>query len=196
MFEKLLDILKTFFEKYFIQALIAIIPTVIIYYVTPEDMNFLKKIGKEVYLLFCFVCCFLIVEFIIYIFKKIKSKTYYNKLSKEQNEKIEMQNLHYLWNFVDSLDENKKNLLKYMLDNKNKAINIQGCLMGNRLLDEWFINTQITSDGLIKSFDIFSVKEKGTVEKGYVVTQYKLREEIYEALIYSRDRYGKISNFQ
>ena len=109
MFDKLIDILKAFFEKYFIQALIAIIPTVIIYYITPEDMDFLKKVGKEMYLLFCFICCFLIVEFIIYIFKKIKNKTYFNKLSKEQNEKIEMQNLHYLWNFVDSLDESKKN---------------------------------------------------------------------------------------
>lgn len=88
MFDKLIDILKAFFEKYFIQALIAIIPTVIIYYITPEDMDFLKKVGKEMYLLFCFICCFLIVEFIIYIFKKIKNKTYFNKLSKEQNEKF------------------------------------------------------------------------------------------------------------
>ena len=46
MFDKIIDIIKAFFEKYFIQALIAIIPTILIYYFTPDNFSFLTKIGN------------------------------------------------------------------------------------------------------------------------------------------------------
>lgn len=197
MLDKILDIIKTFVEKYFIQALIAVIPTVIIYYFTPDNFAFLKKIGTELYLLFVFISCFLIIELIFYLFKTIKNNIYYNKLKKEQEEEIETKNLRYLWNFVDSLYDPEKKLLKYFIDNNNKIINIQGGIFFNhRLFMEWCESTQIISDGTIKNFDIYTLKEGNLIPKNNIISQYKLRDDIYEALIYSKKKYGKISNFQ
>lgn len=196
MFEKLLDILKTFFEKYFIQSLIAIIPTVIIYYVTPENMNFYKKVGKELYLLFCFICCFLIVEFIIYILKYAKNKIYCNKLNKKQNEKIMNENLNYIWDYVDNLDYKDKEILNYCLKNKNKVINIAGGIVNYNLFEEWFDETQIVSDGTIKHFNCSKVEETDIIEKGSIVYQYKIRDDIYDVLEYSNKKYGRISHFK
>ena len=196
MFDKLIDILKAFFEKYFIQALIAIIPTVIIYYITPEDMDFFKKVGKEMYLLFCFICCFLIVEFIIYIFKKIKSKIDFNKLNKEQNENVINENLKYIWNYVDNLDYNDKKILSYCLKNKNKVINIEGGIVNYNLFEEWFDETQIISDGTIKKFNYIKVEETDSIEKGRITYQYKIKDDIYEMLEYSKKKYGRISHFE
>ena len=73
MFDKIIDIIKAFFEKYFIQALIAIIPTILIYYFTPDNFSFLTKIGKELYLIFFYVLNFLIILFLIFLFKAIKN---------------------------------------------------------------------------------------------------------------------------
>lgn len=196
MLEKIIDILKSFFEKYFIQALISIIPTLIIYYFTPDNFNFLNKIGKELYLLFVFIICFLIVELIIYIFKYLKKKKYYSKLKNQQEKEIEKENLNYLWSFVDNLNVNDKKLLNYFMESENKVINITGYLMENRLLEEWGIQAQTVSDGNIKNFDIIDVKEKNIIQNGIVITQYKLKDEIYNALVYSKKKYGKISNFK
>lgn len=196
MVEKLLDILRTFFEKYFIQAIIAIIPTIIIYYFTPEDMNFFIKVGKEMYLLFCFICCFLIVELIIYIFKYAKNKIYCNKLNKKQSEKIMNENLNYIWDYVDSLDYKDKEILNYCLKNKNKVINIVGGIVNYNLFEEWFDETQIVSDGTIKHFNCSKAEETDIIEKGSITYQYKIRDDIYEVLEYSNKKYGRISHFK
>lgn len=196
MSDKLIDILKVFLEKYFIQVLIAIITTVIVYFITPEDMNFLKKIGKEIYLLFCFICCFLIVEFVIYIFKKIQSKIYFNKLNKEQNENVMNENLKYIWNYVDNLDYNDKKILSYCLKNKNKVINIESGVVNYKLFEEWFDETQSISNGTIRQFDYMKVEEKDIIEKDRIIYQYKIKDDIYEMLKYSKKKYGKISHFK
>ena len=83
MFDKIIDIIKAFFEKYFIQALIAIIPTILIYYFTPDNFSFLTKIGKELYLIFFYVLNFLIILFLIFLFKAIKNKLYSVKKEKQ-----------------------------------------------------------------------------------------------------------------
>lgn len=196
MFEKFIDILKAFFDKYFIQALISIIPTVIIYYYTPDNIDFTKKVGKELYILLIFVICFLLLECTIYITKSIRSKIHYNNFKKRQDEKIEEETIKYLWNYVDSLNGDDKNLLKFCLENNNKIINVNGCLIENRLLNQWFNKTQITSDGTLKAYDFFNARESDFIEKGYIVTQYKLKNEVYEVLMYSKNKYGKISNFE
>lgn len=196
MFDKLIDILKAFFEKYFIQTLIATIPTVIIYYITPEDMKFFKKIGKEMYWLFCLICCFLIVELIIYIFKKIKNKRYFNKLNKDQTEKVMNKNLNYIWSYVDKLDYEDKKILSYCLKNKNKVINIEGGIVNYNLFEELFDETQIISDGTIKQFNYKKVEETDIIEKGKITYQYKIKDDIYAILKYSKKKYNKISHFE
>ena len=196
MFEKILDVLKTFFEKYFIQALIAILPTIIIYYLTPDDFDFLKKVGKELFILFCFIVCFLIIELICYCYKQINNKLYYRNFKKENSKQIEKQNLDYIWNYVDRLNHNQKKLLNYLIDNNNQTFNIYGSLGFDDLYMEWFNNTQIISDGTIKKFDILKLKETDTIEAGCIVTQYRLKDEIFYNLQYSKKKYGKISNFQ
>lgn len=195
MIEKLIELLKDFFEKYFIQALIAVLPTIFIYYKTPEDFDFLKKLGKELYCTFFFIICFLMIMFIITVFKKInnfrKSKIY----EREANKELEKENIEALWNCIDNLDAKEKNIVKYFLENNNRVVYAYGHYNLD-VLFELCNSSKIESDGTMKAFDFFKLVENEKVEAGCQLFQFKLKDNIYELLKYSKSKYGKISNFE
>ena len=116
MFDKIIDIIKAFFEKYFIQALVAIIPTILIYYFTPDNFSFLNKIGKELYLLFFYVLDFLAILFIIFLFKTIKEKISNQKRENQYNNKKEKENIKDLWDYMDSLEAMEKKIVDYFIE--------------------------------------------------------------------------------
>ena len=194
MFKEILDYIKLFLEKNFIQSLVAIAAAIPIYYITPNNFNFLEKIGKELFLFFCFTICFLIIKLLIFVFNTIKEKYLYNKLKKEQENIKILKELHILWDRIDDLEPYQKKLINYVIDNNNAVLNIDGFLL-NELFNPWFNQTQTISDGLIKGFDVYNVKETNFIEKGSIVTQYKMKDELFEILKYSKKKYGKISNF-
>ena len=194
MFDKIIDIIKAFFEKYFIQALVAIIPTILIYYFTPDNFSFLNKIGKELYLLFFYVLDFLAILFIIFLFKTIKEKISNQKRENQYNNKKEQENIKDLWDYMDSLEAMEKKIVDYFIKNNNKPIYLyDNSYM--RVFHELCNNTQIISDGTQKFFNIVDGKEENYIDKGVHIFQYKLNEEVYNLLNCSLKKYKKISNF-
>lgn len=194
MFDKIIDIIKAFFEKYFIQALIAIIPTILIYYFTPDNFSFLTKIGKELYLIFFYVLNFLIILFLIFLFKAIKNKLYSVKKEKQYSKDKEYENIKDLWNYIDSLEAMDKKIVEHFIKNNNSPI----YLYDNsyiKVLHELCNSSQIISDGTQKFFNIVDGKEEHYIDKGVHIYRFKLNEDAYNLLNYSLKKYKKISNF-
>ena len=178
MFEKIIDIIKVFFEKYFIQALVAVIPTIIIFYCTPDDSKFLVKIGKE----------------LTFLFKTIKVKVNNAKIEDKYNRESEEKLFKDLWTYTDSLEAIDKKIIDFFIQNNNESIYLYDNQY-NKVLHDLCYNTQILSDGTQKFFNIFDGKEENYIDKGICIYQYKLKEEIYNLLKQSLKKYKKISNF-
>lgn len=193
--EKLVDLLKFVFEKYLVQLLIAIVVATIIYYETPDDFELLKKLGKSWYSVFFVIIAFLILLFIKWIFNVVKKFINNMIFKNKQNKEIEKKNIKDLWNYIDRLDVREKDVVQYFLKNENKVI----YAYGNYTLEvhpELFDSSQIESDGNKKIFDFLKLEETEQVEAGIQLFQFKLKDEIYELLKYSKKKYGKISNFE
>ena len=194
MFEKIIDIIKVFFEKYFIQALVAVIPTIIIFYCTPDDSKFLVKIGKELYIIFFFVLIFLFILLLTFLFKTIKVKVNNAKVEGKYNRESEEQLIKDLWTYTDSLEAIDKKIIDFFIQNNNESIYLYDNQY-NKVLHDLCYNTQILSDGTQKFFNIFDGKEENYIDKGICIYQYKLKEEIYNLLKQSLKKYKKIFNF-
>lgn len=196
--EKIYELVKIFLEKNYIYTLIAILCTFIIFYITPPDFKVLIKFGRLGYIVFIFIVVFLIINFIVYIYEKVSGSITYNKLKKEQLKETEKESLKLLWNKVDSLSPYEYKLLKYFLETNNVPIIISGYMMGHKLLNEYWCNSkEIEIDNNdSKTFDLIELKEKYKISKGAIARKYALKQEIFEILKYSTEKYGKISNIE
>ena len=183
MFEKIIDIIKVFFEKYFI-----------IFYCTPDDSKFLVKIGKELYIIFFFVLSFLFILLLTFLFKTIKVKVNNAKIEDKYNRESEEKLFKDLWTYTDSLEAIDKKIIDFFIQNNNESIYLYDNQY-NKVLHDLCYNTQILSDGTQKFFNIFDGKEENYIDKGICIYQYKLKEEIYNLLKQSLKKYKKISNF-
>lgn len=200
-FDKLIDVIKIFFEKYLIATLISVVFTFVIYYITPEDFGMLIKFTFTGYCVFVYLICFLIVTFVTHEVKKIINN--YNEqvyLSKE-SQKQELKTMERLWTDVDGLSANDYKILKYFLDNDNKPVYTIGEYSGYGLLkSKWVYKTEVKDFQNKKEFtndEYF--KENITRFINYnpwhATYQYILKKEIYDLLKQSQIKYGKISHF-
>lgn len=194
--EKLFDTFKLFLERYFISTLVAIIPTAIVMYKTPNDFEMLLKLGQKFYLIVVFVIFFLVIRFIIFIYKIIYNKIYIKNQKKSFGERIENKVVDHLLNMVDSLSPQNKKILDYFLENNNKPLIIKGYLMCNQFLDNYCDrNEYIVSDEHTKSLDPINLEKEKFLIKGSKVTRYRLKDEYYNGLKFIKNKYGKISKF-
>ena len=120
--EKLIDILKTFFEKYLFPSLISVIPSALVYYLTPNDNDILTKFGKQFYLFVLFVIFFLLIELIIYIAKKILEIHSNIKYKKQEQQKLEQRVINEYQDLLDSQAPEFIELIQYFLNNNNSPI--------------------------------------------------------------------------
>lgn len=111
--EKLIDILKTFFEKYLFPSLISVIPSALVYYLTPNDNDILTKFGKQFYLFVLFVIFFLLIELIIYIAKKILEIHSNIKYEKQEQQKLEQRVINEYQDLLDSQAPEFIELIQY-----------------------------------------------------------------------------------
>lgn len=214
MIEKLADLLTIFLEKYLVPTVIAIIMSFVTYYFIGDSNPFLVKFKITGFLIFTFCIWFLIIYFLIQIVKYIikgiswiiKSvKNYFeekkSKLQQEQAEKEEEAKvLEILWSSVDSLSSDEYKLLLNFIDTENKPYCEEGTRIGSRLFSyNWFYKTEITPAKQIpikvnrndtKGMIAFSAHETVSATYGYI-----LKDEIYQLIKYSLEKYGKISHF-
>ncbi|AKP44304.1 TPA: hypothetical protein P1M42_000229 [Clostridioides difficile] len=204
MSEKLLDLLKIFLEKYLVPTVIAIVFSFIAYYVTPTDNKLLVKFTIWGYAVFLFCVWFLIIELVIWLVQKIQYHNYskgVEQRNKQRQAEEWQQSLEFLWTDVDNLSSSDYKLLLRFIKNENQPYCSSGTPMGHCLLNSDWVHKTVSKPAkrvLIKSNQRTSSKAipipvYETISETY---QYILREDIYQMLKYSYEKYGKISHFK
>lgn len=201
---EIIKLLKIFIEKHLIPTIGAIVLGFIAYLKTPEDTNFIEKFGNKGYSIFLFCICFLSIEFIIWIFNKIKSlyeciknDTYYNRRIKRENR----EELEKLWTLVDRMSYKDYKLLMEFIKNGNKPHFEAGICLGEGLLNsQWVYKSEVQADKKIPA-KVYNVNRMNEEQTNEFITlsaryQYILKDEIFQILKYSLETYGKISHFQ
>lgn len=204
--EKFFELLKVFLEKHFIPAVISIIAAILSIAVTPEDAKLIARIGKPQYAILFFCIAFVVIEFIVWIVKTIRKKV--DKVRENNRHKkyqeVEMQEaLENVWTLVDGMDPHDREMLMGFLKNNNLPICVKGELGGNCLLtSRYVVSTVVSNDDKVTLNDPGGVLgNKGNrifvseMSFGIQKRQYKLRDDFYQILKYSYDRYGRISHF-
>lgn len=192
MWEKIVDMLKSLLEKHFIPALCSVIPTTIIFCVIPDDNSVVLKLGKYYFLFVIFVVWFLIIEFIIFIFRRIPSfvEKHQNKKKKQSNKLAEY------FDMLDSLEPWKYNLIEYLLENENEIIITSEEKIDNEYDLDFFINfKKVILKNTISSVELQNLENEIKFKKGDCVVQIKLKDNVYQYLKYIKKKYGKISRF-
>ena len=99
--EKLADALKILLEKHLIPTVLSIVVAVIVYLNTPMDRWIIERISKAGYFLFVAGTLFLLIQFIVFLFKALSNKYDDWKCDKDQRLENEHEAMESLWSLVD-----------------------------------------------------------------------------------------------
>ena len=197
MFEKIVDILKTFFEKHFLPSLLSVVITGIVYFITPNDFAILIKLEKNFYLLVIFCLSLLIIEILIISIRKLNNIVYYLKEKKKYNDRIIQENINYLYDLLDSLSPEEFDLVEYFVNNNNQYVTSHIDYVNNKYNFDTIFNSRrykIKEDEIV-SINPYHIEKRCSYKKGDYVNQFKLKEDIYEILKYLKKKTGKIYRF-
>lgn len=195
--EKLLDIIKTFFEKYLFPSLVAVIPTALVYYFTPNDNDILVKLDKQFYLFVLFVIFFLLIELIIYLSKKIFQRYSDKKYEKKEQQKEEQRIINEYQDLLDSQDPEFIEIIQYFLNNDNKPLSYFDSSIPDDYEVEILFNKKrikVQEDNF-KSLNPYNLSEEIEFSNGSYVYQFKLKDDVYNNLKFIEMKKGKISRF-
>ena len=197
MFEKIVDICKEFLEKHFLPSLFSVVLLVITYFLTPLDSSFLVKLGKNLYLFFLFCFFLLVIELVIILSKKINDVIYVAKQKKKHNRKIEQENTNYLYDLLESLEPEEFDIVDYLVENKNNYITTyQDYIINHYRMEMLFDSKKYrVKEESISSIDLHDLTKEIVFNKDDYVTQFRLKEDIYDCLKFIKKKKGKISRF-
>ncbi len=195
--EKLIDILKTFFEKYLFPSLISVLPTALVYYITPDDNAILIKLGKQFYLLVLFIIFFLFIELVLYSYTHITIYLSNKRFEKEEEQKSEKRIINQYQDLLDSQDPEFLDIIQYFLDNNNEPISSFDSSIPDDYEVEMLFNkkrVKVNKTGF-KSVNPFKLDETIEFSKGNYIYQFKLKDDVYNTLKFIEKKKGKISRF-
>lgn len=209
--EKILTpILAFFFEENPLISIFSLILASCSLLLIYSDWPIEKKLGLT---LLSFFSCFIIIKilsliynavktFLLIIYYKLKKHYSYQQYlkEKEKDKNREMnEKLETLWSIVDNCSKEEQQLLMEFIKNKNKPI-IKEDTYNNKIL-----NSNLVHKTIHKPQEIYTeyTKPKSPYAIGISRTvctrpeyKYILKEEVYELLKESWERYGRISHFK
>lgn len=208
MWEAIGQAIKTFVEKHLIPTVISVVVALTSFLILPADFWMIERIGKVPFALLVAGIVFLIIQLLIFLFRTIhgwlsnKSAAEYRFLN---DVKLEKEALEKLWASVDAFNQDDRKVLRGFLESQNAPIERSSGThyYGNSLFNSnWLVSTEEYRETEPVSFN--PPKNKGivtfnvfdTYSTRTVVKKYKLREDVYNILRYSMDKYGKISHFE
>ena len=207
MWNAIVEFCKVFAEKHLIPSVISIVGAIISLIFIPWDYWIIVKIGKFLFFILAAGVVFLVVKFMVFCWQKIMSFKNGNDLKQYYNQnaiKSEKKNIEELWTAVDNFNPDDRKLLQEFLESSNAPITRSSGnrYFGNSLLaSNWVVSTE--EYGEEEQPIILSEKLKGkAIPIGAmgagraIVVKYKLHDDIYSALKYSKEKYGKISHFE
>ena len=143
-----------------------------------------------------------LIKKITNIFENAKEKAYAEERKNRVSQQNEMRVLEQLWTDVDGLSVYDYNLLVKFIESGNEPHYMTGTICGNGLLNsEWVHCSQVKGEKKIPIKVISGFNGgNGNMQPKYEMVsakyQYILRQEIYELLKLSQEKYGKISHFK
>ena len=214
MWEAIGQAIKTFVEKHLIPTVISVVIAIASFLVLPADYWMITRIGKVPFALLVAGIVFIVIQFIVFCVNKIRKHSA-NRASKDyRNQKsVELENeaMEKLWSEVDALNPDDRKTLKELVVSGNAPIvrSSGNRYFGNSLFNSyWIVSTEEYADeekpkepvnvdlpkkrkGQVMTVNIMDLYETKTI-----IVKYKLRDDIYNILKYSMDKYGKISHFE
>ena len=180
-----------FLLGHFFSAGVAFAGALIVYSFIPKDFPILDVLGKRWFCILATLILFLLIEGIIWIFRKIR------KIIKEKKtEELAIEEeLHNLWNITSCFSPKDKHLLKDFITSGNKAI--------IKPATSYYAQTALLGSGLVDNTEVISQNNSVVdINNGFIYSStcgldrsYKLKDNVYTLLKYGYDKYGKISNF-
>lgn len=189
-------------DNKFYHTILSVFLTFITYLIFDNEMEILDRF-EGWSKIFIFIFWLLIIELIVFIYKKIKRvrvSRFNKRYMKIQTQKGNKEALDKLWTIVDGMSKNEKDNLIYFLKNNNKPL-LTGNVFysGTHLLNSEWVHKSAYSgnEKITENFNIINnggntYIEERTYSPSY---QYILKEYLYEALKYSLEEYGRISHF-
>jgi hypothetical protein len=215
MWEAIGSFIKSIIEKRLFPAIIAFLLMIMTYYLTGKNNLFLVKIGKTLFLIFFFGLYFTIIEFIVYLRNSLKQinlkKELNNKeeIEKEQKKIIEEKNiLEEIWDELDKYLPQELNYVTELLDSNNKPLQIlddeehkldilDSYIFNNTLIREEAATLRSTPREIEQNnrTALNHYKNNPFYDYSPAIYLYKLKDEYFEILKISKQRYGRISHF-
>ena len=207
MWGAITEFCKVFAEKHFIPSVIAVTGAIAALLFLPADYWMIAKLGKKLFLFLASGSFFLLVKLLVFLWKKF-SQHRENKAEKQyyarSSQKTEKKDMEDLWTAVDKWGPDDRQLLKEFLDSNNTPIYRTAGYRaaGNSLLNSnWVISTEEYGEEEPPVILSDRLKGKGIPVGSFgvgrsIVIKYKLHDDIFAALKYSKEKYGKISHFE
>lgn len=207
MWSAIVEFCKVFAEKHLIPSVIAIVGAIAALIFFPSDYWMIVKVGKFLFFVLVAGVVFLALKFLVFCWHKFvsyKSDNHLKQYYSQNATKSEKKNIEELWTAVDKFNPDDRKLLHEFLESDNTPITRSS---GNRyfghslLASNWVVSTEEYGE---EEAPIILPKElKGKVipigdmrPSRAIIVKYKLNDDIYSALKYSKEKYGKISHFE
>jgi|GEM_PF-2860738 len=199
--EHLMTFLSTIIDKHLITSMISIIVTILVYSITPADNSILFSVGSTFFLILIFCITFLIVKFLMVLFRWVNKKRYAFSNKKEKAEYVGMDfrnKLEQTWTYIDSLTPSERKLIEKFIESDNKPYVENGNVYHtfDAFLNSDLIHKrQMYRDSNDSIEYVTSVNIHNMFENNNLYSEYVLNDDFYKLLKYSKEKYGKISHF-
>ena len=199
--EGLAKVLKVFVEKRLVPTVIGIVAALITLALVPEDASILTKLGKPLFVVLVWGIAFLVVLATIELWKKAVSYKQKKEAEYDNQQYVDRKNKEILenyWSFIDKLSPEDRRSLRELVESGNRAVEKSALvicddvgLWNSRLVrctevEKPVMEQQLGNTNYYASFGVPVGGKK----------LYKLKDDVYEALRYGLERYGKISHFE
>lgn len=135
MWEAIASILKVFLEKYFIPTVISVVGGILTLLYLPEEYLWMTdKIGKVAFVILVAGLIFLMLSFLIHIFKSINEyKFRYNRLidNKKQEIRDSEKDIDSFMSFFDGVSPDERELVVKLIKSNNTPIEQYGFRFNN-----------------------------------------------------------------
>lgn len=210
--EKLVDLLKIIAEKYLVQTVASVALAILGVAFLPNLLDMTNKVGKTLYGVLIFCLGFLLIQGTKQIYTIVKNKAaeknkkrLSDELRKREVDENEAEAIERLWDYVDSLGLQDRHYLSEFLKTDNQPIEVMGEAFGFRLL----ANRNIVActdkkqkcapapNQKVEFEEHLGFSPLGALHISYPAPTklYRLKDDFFELLKHSYDKYGKISHF-
>ena len=210
--EKLVDLLKIIAEKYLVQTVASVALAILGVAFLPNLLDMTNKVGKTLYGVLIFCLGFLLIQGAKQIYTIAKNKVaeknkkrLSDELRKREADENEAEAIEQLWDYVDSLGLRDRHYLSEFLKTDNQPIEVMGEALGFRLLANRNIvactdkkqkcvpapNRKVEFEGHL----VFPPPDASYMAYSAPTKLYRLKDDFFELLKHSYEKYGKISHF-